>query len=86
MVLVPWLRCSGFFNLLNKQENEVNEVLLFLGWILIHVWFSEVMGAHAKQLHGIVLLISFIQLQFFKQLYSVNTSIVIRFKKLEMDL
>lgn len=86
MVLIPWLRCLGFFNLLNKQEDEMNEILLFLGWILIHVWFSKVMDARARKLHGVVLLISFTQLQFFKQLYSVNTCIVIFFKKLEMHL
>lgn len=44
------------------------------------------MDTYARKLHGIVLLISFTQLQFFKQLYSVNICIVMYFKKLEMHL
>lgn len=76
----------GLLQLAENQEKEVNEVLLSWGWIPIHVWFSEVVGTHARKLHGVVLLISITWLQFNKQLCSVNTSIVIYFKKLEMHL
>lgn len=44
------------------------------------------MDAHARKLHGSVLLIIFIQSQFLKHLYSVNTCILMYFKKLEMHL